>query len=126
MENRKYSRINLDLPGTLETDVNGLKKSYRVHVRDVSLKGAFVELANYEVDPQLFISKKYTLTISLQATIKIVMKMICRHVSGHSLGLECENIDSNSIAHLKRLVEMNLGRSDILNRELSVLLKTNA
>lgn len=125
MDNRRYSRINLDLPGTLETDIKGLKKSYIVHVRDVSLKGAFVELANFEADPQLFISKKYKLTINLQATVKIVMEMTCRHVSGKSLGLECNNIDSNSIAHLKRLVEMNLGRSDILNRELNVLLKSN-
>lgn len=120
MERRKYSRISLDLSGTLESEVQ--RKTYHVHVRDVSLKGAFVELANYEADPHLFAGQKYVLVIQLEATIKIVMHMVCRHVIGKKLGLECESIDQASIAHLKRLVEMNIGRSDILNRELSVLI----
>lgn len=124
MERRKYSRVSLDLPGVLESDVQ--KKNYIVHVLDVSLKGAFVELANFEEDPHLFSGQKYKLTIQLQATTKIVMQMTCRHVSGKSLGLECNHIGPESISYLKRLVEMNLGRSDILNRELNVLINANA
>ena len=41
---------------------------------------------------------------------------------GKKLGLECNLIEPDSISHLKRLVEMNIGRSDILNRELNVLI----
>lgn len=120
MERRRYSRIYLDLAGVLESEVQ--HRSFGVHVRDVSLKGAFVELANYEEDPHLFKGQKYKLVITLQATTKIVMYMTCRHVMGKKLGLECNLIEPDSISHLKRLVEMNIGRSDILNRELNVLI----
>ncbi len=123
VERRRYSRIVLDLPGILESEVQ--RKSYTVHVRDVSLKGAFVELANFEEDPHLFSGQKYRLVIQLQATTKIVMYMTCRHVLGKKLGLECNRIDPESISLLKRLVEMNIGRSDVLNRELNVLISNS-
>lgn len=120
MERRKYSRVALDLEGTLQSEVQ--KKNYMVLVHDVSLKGAFVELRNFEDDPHFFKGQKYKLVIELQATTKITMLMICRHVIGKKLGLECERIDSDSISNLRRLVEMNVGRSDILGRELNVLM----
>ena len=111
MERRKYSRVALDLEGILQSEVQ--KKNYMVLVHDVSLKGAFVELRNFEDDPHFFKGQKYRLVIELQATTKITMLMICRHVIGKKLGLECERIDSDSISNLRRLVEMNVGRSDI-------------
>lgn len=120
MERRKYSRVALDLSGRLESEVQS--KSYLVHIRDVSLKGAFVELCNFESDPHMFRGQKYKLVIELQATTKIIMHMVCRHVIEKKLGLECTRIDPESISLLKRLVEMNVGRSDILNRELNVLM----
>ena len=120
MERRKYSRVALDLEGILQSEVQ--KKNYMVLVHDVSLKGAFVELRNFEDDPHFFKGQKYRLVIELQATTKITMLMICRHVIGKKLGLECERIDSDSISNLRRLVEMNVGRSDILCRELNVLM----
>ena len=50
------------------------------------------------------------------------MMMTCRHVIGKKLGLECDRIDPESISNLRRLVEMNVGRSDVLGRELNVLM----
>lgn len=121
MERRKYSRVSLDFTGQLISEVQS--KQFQVHIRDVSLKGAFVELANYEADPHLFSGQRYKLLIDLQPTVKITMHMVCRHVIGRKLGLECERIDPESISTLKRLVEMNIGRTDVLNRELAVLIK---
>lgn len=120
MERRKYSRVALDVEGLLTSEVQN--KPYMVLVHDVSLKGAFVELRNFEEAPHMFSGQKYKLTISLQATTKITMLMTCRHVFGKKLGLECDRIDPESIANLRRLVEMNVGRSDILDRELNVLM----
>lgn len=123
MERRKYSRVALDLEGTLQSAVQ--PKTYMVLVHDLSLKGAFVELRNFEQDPHMFSGQKYILTVSLQATTKIHMTMTCRHVIGKKLGLECDRIDPESIANLRRLIEMNVGRSDILGRELGVLMQSN-
>ncbi len=124
MERRKYSRVALDLEGTLQSAVQ--TKTYMVLVHDLSLKGAFVELRNFEQDPHMFSGQKYILTVALQATTKIQMTMTCRHVIGKKLGLECNRIDPESIANLRRLIEMNVGRSDILGRELNVLMQINA
>ncbi len=37
------------------------------------------------------------------------------------LGLRCEDIDVDSITCLRRLVELNLGEPELLERELSAL-----
>ena len=122
MDRRKFSRISLDFIGTLQGEVQ--RRTYSVHVRDVSLKGAFVELAKYEDVPHFFPGQKYVLTIQLQPTIKIVMYMTCRHVVKNKLGLECDRIDPESISTLKTMLENNLGRADVMNRELNVLMNS--
>jgi hypothetical protein len=56
--------------------------------------------------------------------------LICRskerwsnsHTRGQNAGLLCLDIDIDSVTHLRRLVELNLGDSDLLERELSALI----
>lgn len=43
-------------------------------------------------------------------------------ISNQSLGLRCLHIDIDSIAHLRRLLELNLGDADLLERDLEQLL----
>ena len=43
------------------------------------------------------------------------------HIEDDHTGYRCEHIDLDSISHLRRLVELNLGDPDILDRELSEL-----
>ena len=40
----------------------------------------------------------------------------------HHLGLFCHHIDIDSITHLRRLIELNLGDETLLQRELAELL----
>ena len=44
------------------------------------------------------------------------------HCHGRLAGLVCTSIDLDSITHLRRLVELNLGDPDLLDRELSALI----
>jgi hypothetical protein len=44
---------------------------------------------------------------------------MCR---GRQVGVQCGSIDLESITHLRRLVEMNLGGGSLLERELKALL----
>jgi hypothetical protein len=44
------------------------------------------------------------------------------HIEGRYAGLDCHNIDLDSVTHLRRLVEFNLGSEELLERELSALL----
>ena len=51
----------------------------------------------------------------------IRMDVTVAHVEDQHIGFRCEHIDLDSITHLRRLVELNVGDIDILNRELSAL-----
>jgi hypothetical protein len=44
------------------------------------------------------------------------------HLQDRLAGLVCHGLDIDSATHLRRLVELNLGRPDLLERELSALL----
>ncbi|VAX04921.1 hypothetical protein MNBD_GAMMA20-584, partial [hydrothermal vent metagenome] len=43
------------------------------------------------------------------------------HSENDHIGFRCEHIDLESISHLRRLVELNLGDAKLLDRELSAL-----
>jgi hypothetical protein len=49
------------------------------------------------------------------------MQGVITHVEGLYIGLACRNIDLDSVTHLRRLVELNLGDVALLERELSAL-----
>ena len=55
--------------------------------------------------------------------ITIRMEVAVAHIEADHVGFRCEHIDLDSITHLRRLVELNVGDSDILDRELSHLSK---
>ncbi|OEY66630.1 PilZ domain-containing protein [Marinobacter sp. X15-166B] len=52
----------------------------------------------------------------------IVMAVSLKHIEAHRLGFQCQLLDLASAAHLKRLVELNLGDPALLERELGQLL----
>jgi hypothetical protein len=54
------------------------------------------------------------MTISMSTTVT--------HVAGRRVGLRCDNIDLDSVTHLRRLVELNAGDPNLLDRELSALI----
>ena len=43
------------------------------------------------------------------------------HLEGCNVGLKCEHIDLNSLTLLRRLLELNTGDTDLMDRELSLL-----
>ena len=49
------------------------------------------------------------------------MKVIVARIDHDHIGFYCKNIDFDSIVHLKRLMELNLGNAELVNRELSAL-----
>lgn len=114
-ERRRFSRIVFHRPAELES----LGETARCELLDVSLKGALVEA------PASFPGPKGTpcvLTVRLDAGDAVVrMEGEITHREGPTLGLRCTGIDLDSISHLRRIVELNLGDEDLLHRELSAL-----
>lgn len=87
---------------------------------DISLKGALVKAPDGWPGRsgdhcQLRLALGTNATISMTATVM--------HVAGRRVGFHCDNIDLDSVTHLRRLVELNSGDPGLLERELAALLQ---
>ena len=86
---------------------------------DISLHGALVERpADWKDAP---IGSRYRINLQLDGGIMIGMGATLANITGQRLAFECNKIDINSFAQLKRLIELNLGNVETLNRELTAL-----
>ena len=114
-DKRKFSRIPFDTTVHLVS----AEGSWNCQLLDISLKGL---LATMPADWQAKTGDLYLvemLTENEEATIR--MEVSVMHTEDNHAGFRCEHIDLDSISHLRRLVELNLGDSDVLDRELSEL-----
>lgn len=114
-ERRRFSRIAFRRPAELEI------RSRRTpcELLDISLKGALVEVPAELAAP---VGTACSVSIELgagEATIR--MEGEITHREDRLVGVRCDEIDLESIAHLRRLVELNLGDDEVLHRELGAL-----
>ena len=114
-ERRHFSRIPFDARTTLR-EADG--HEWHGALLDISLNGALLERPQ---DWNGGTRAGLVLEILLTEAACIRMEVTVAHVEAHYLGLRCTHIDLDSIAHLRRLVELNLGDPDLLNREFSAL-----
>ena len=115
-ERRQYSRISFASPAQLVLD----KRALEVQVLDLSLKGALLCLSD---DTAVAIGAAAVLDVPLdELGNRIRMQTTVAHCEGRQAGLVCQLIDIDSVTHLRRLVELNLGDADLLQRELAALL----
>ncbi len=114
-ERRNFNRVNFKSEATLESSGHLIKCS----VIDLSLHGALINLP----EPiALKVGQACQLNLQLDdAEHVITMQLELTHQENSHLGLVCTNIDLESITHLRRLVELNLGDSKLLERDFSAL-----
>ncbi len=119
-ERRHYVRVEFEAPASLTTGSH----SVSVQVLDLSLKGVLIAAPGAEVlGPGMLCH----LTIPLTATdCHIAMSVEVAHVHGLHAGLLCHSMDLDSATHLRRLIELQLGDSRLLERDLAELLASHA
>lgn len=114
-DRRCFRRIAIDA----KTEVRQNGQEWPVKLLDLSLKGLAIKrpeswkgnnALSFEVD------------IRLDPKAHIKMRVKLTHDDHGQLGFECKEIDLDSISHLRRLVELNLGDQQELERELGALL----
>jgi hypothetical protein len=93
---------------------------FQSEVVDISLKGALLHVPK-DVAPQKGV--KCQLFLNLAGDAQIAMWCTVMHTEGQRVGLRCDNIDLDSITHLRRLVELNVGDHNILERDLASLIQ---
>ncbi len=118
-ERRHFSRVAFEAAAELVTTENNL----RVQVLDLSLKGALLRLPGDGLDSKLPAGSPCLLKIQLSALdTTIAMAGEVAHLQDGLAGVICRSIDLESITHLRRLIEMNLGDAALLDRELKSLI----
>ena len=111
-DKRRFSRVPFDTKTLLSSN----EQCWNCHLIDISIKGALVEAPK---DVEFSVGQSAQLEVNLDNSgIAITMDMSVAHVTNDHLGLKCEKIDAESISHLRRLVELNLGDAELVNREL--------
>lgn len=85
---------------------------------DMSLRGVLVERPD---DWKADLGTRYRLDLRLEGGVIIGMGVELSRIANGHLGFACQKIDLDSFARLKRLIELNLGNTSLLNRELSTL-----
>ena len=112
-DERKFSRFAFDSSVILEKEGQRWESS----LLDISLKGALI------TKPENWLNDSngdFKLSIQLDnSDIEINMDVQLAHEKDKHIGFQCVQIDLDSITCLKRLVELNLGDEEILEREIS-------
>lgn len=115
---RRFQRIPFSAQAHAHADKGELHLN--CHVVDVSLNGLLIEKPAGWLG---IIGDEYQVDLLLNdADLVIKMQAEVAHVDNGTVGFHCELIDLDSITHLKRLVELNLGDEALLHRELAALL----
>lgn len=118
-QRRRFARIFFDARASLRTDA----LFCTAHLLDLSLRGALVE-APSNFTPAIGDRCHFELKLGDEAAT-IDMETTIAHrenVDGHQrVGLHCHEMDLDSVTHLRRLVELNLGSDALLHRELAAL-----
>jgi hypothetical protein len=115
--NRRFDRVAFD--AECELHVTGQPPAV-VELHDISLKGALVESTSAL---SLVEGDKAELVLYLSNEVMIRMPSTLRSVRGLSYGFEITQLDLDSIAHLRRLIELNLGSDELIHRNLEALIQ---
>ena len=113
-EKRHNTRILFDTQATVHYK-NG---SWTGKVIDISLQGVLINIPS---DWLGNIGDHCMVSIQLDGSAQIKMACSIAHIENDHVGLHCDYIDIDSAAHLRRLVELNLGDEALLYRELAAL-----
>lgn len=114
LDRRRFQRIDFDAVTEL---VQGQNR-WPVELHDLSLRGLLVHRpSSWDADP----TQPFHARIRLSDDAEVRMEVEMAHAEGELIGLVCRHIDVESISHLRRLVELNLGDEALLDRELAAL-----
>jgi hypothetical protein len=113
-ERRQFHRV--PFAGTAHLSVAG--QEIAGPLIDLSLKGALMEIG---AAPAPEGGARGTLRVLLSDDASIAMEVSVAWQREGWLGLHCDHIDLESVQHLRRLVELNLGDDALLNRDLAAL-----
>lgn len=92
-------------------------------VLDISLKGCLLELPGDWLSQADKIDR---IEILLEGGLAVNMQVSLSHHEGAQTGFRCNHIDLDSVTVLRRMIELNLGDSELLNRDIKALVNPSS
>lgn len=115
-DRRRFKRIAFDA----RTELRQGEHTWPVKLIDLSLKGLLIERpAPWLGNPQ----QNFSVGIHLSDDTDIAMDVELTHEDKGQLGFVCRHLSLESIASLRRVIELNLGDEAELERELGALIE---
>lgn len=112
---RQYARI----PFVAQVALHVQGQALQVHLLDIALKGALVQTS---VPLPLVLYEKCRLELPLSDDGEgVTMSGSIVHLDRQYVGIACANMDLTSLTRLRRLIELNTGDVELMDRELSHL-----
>ena len=118
---RHFTRIHFDTDYRLSTSDG--KDQWSGHVVDLSLHGMLIDRpANFSGSR----GDDFLLELILSAN-DVVIKLEAQLAHAHDdlIGFECKHIDVESMTHLRRVLELNLGDPNLMEREIAEMIDIN-
>lgn len=114
-ERRHFSRVNFQADVFIWFEDN----RYQAELMDISLKGALIRFGNkVPIQKGDMCILEFELS---QSDIVLKAETILVYSKQDNLGLKFNSIDLESMIHLRRLVELNVGDPDQIQKELFFL-----
>jgi hypothetical protein len=117
IERRRFFRVVFSTPASLQQ----AGETWTTTLLDLSLQGALLNRPDGWSDSNTGL---FTLSFTLAGSdIQINMEVEATHLDEQKLGVYCHHIDIDSASHLRRLIELNAGDTELLLREFAHLLE---
>lgn len=119
IEQRHFTRIPFNTSATVISSRTGHKTM--AELIDISFKGVLIRKPD---DWQGLNGEHYTVHLQLAGDeIQINLAVIAVHHEGEHIGFKTDHMDLDTATHLRRLVELNLGDENLLEREFAELIQ---
>jgi len=119
-ERRRFSRVIFSGSCSLSEEIAGEIEISETVLIDISLNGALVHRPdNWHDEPGAMIN----LNLALEGSeiLLEISGIVCHQAEG-LLGIKFLTLSLESISHLKRLIELNIGDEELIHREMSQLI----
>lgn len=116
-EHRRTHRVNFDCLVKFITS----ECKYVCELVDISINGALIAACS-GATPKAGTPCQLIISLNESKKVQIVIEGYTARKIENRVGIHCESIDVDSMIHLRKLIEYNLGDVELVNRDFDSLI----
>ena len=115
-DSRRFHRVAFDS----FVQFNAADCQHICELLDISIKGALIAACT-GATPGPGVACQLIINLDESKECQIIMNGTVAHKIENRVGIYCESIDDESMIHLRKLIEYNLGDVELVNRDFEAL-----